>query len=138
MQRFYTVLIFCSVLFAAAVGNADQNVTSDKLTPRKCCIDLFSSEIALKFEVMFRTGKQDFKPVEALKQTALYYAAVENNARQVQKCLELDADVNSKNDDSDTPLDITEGESVEAAIEFLDERQKKKQAAEGVQKEQER
>ncbi len=105
MQRFYTVLTLCSVLFAAAVGNADQNVvTSDKLTPRKCCIDLFSSEIALKFEVMFRTGKYDFKPVGALKQTALHYAAVQNNARQVQKCLELGADVNAKNYLGRTPL----------------------------------
>ena len=133
MQRFYTVLTFCSVLFAAAVGNADQNVTSDKLTPRKCCIDLFSSEIALKFEVMFRTGKYDFKPVGALKQTALHYAAVQNNARQVQKCLELGADVNAKNDDGETPLDIAEKESMEDAVEILKEYQKKKQAAETIQ-----
>ncbi|MBR0239175.1 MAG: ankyrin repeat domain-containing protein [Thermoguttaceae bacterium] len=105
MERFYKFLTFCSVLFAAIVGKADQSVViSDKLTPQKCCIDLFSPEVALKFEVMFLTGKYDFKPVGALKQTVLHYAAVENNAHQVQKCLELGADVNAKNCLGRTPL----------------------------------
>lgn len=105
MERFYKFLIFCSVLFAAIVGKADQSVViSDKLTPQKCCIDLFSPEVALKFEVMFLTGKYDFKPVGALKQTVLHYAAVENKAYQVQKCLELGADVNAKNFLGRTPL----------------------------------
>ena len=52
----------------------------------------------------------------------------------IDKIMSLNgADVNAKNNDGETPLDIAEKESMEDAVEILKEYQKKKQAAETIQ-----
>ena len=80
------------------------------------------------------TNGVDFNAVDSKGNAPIHAASKYGNVQILEYLLDRGADVNAKNDDGETPLDIAEKESMEDAVEILKEYQKKKQAAEGIQK----
>lgn len=75
----------------------------------------------------------DFNAVDSKGNAPIHAASKYGNVQILEYLLDHGADVNAKNNDGETPLDIAERESMEDAVKFLKEYQKKKQAAERIQ-----